>query len=68
MPKKYSAAPSRSHWTFISKVKGEESLMNDAELCKRMGEAGRRHVGERFDYRVVARKFIDIVTQKLEVL
>jgi starch synthase len=42
--------------------------MNDAELCKRMGEAGRRHVGERFDYRVVARKFIDIVTQKLEVL
>jgi glycosyltransferase involved in cell wall biosynthesis len=42
-------------------------LMNDAALCKQMGEAGRKHVVEHFDYRVVAQKFINIVTQTLEV-
>jgi glycosyltransferase involved in cell wall biosynthesis len=42
-------------------------LMQDPALRQRLGQAGRQHVAERFDYRVVARKFMDIVTEKLEV-
>lgn len=36
-------------------------LLNDADLRKRMGEAGRRRVVERFDYRLVARRLVDIL-------
>ena len=43
-------------------------LMNDAELRKRMGTAGRTHVVEHFDYRTVARKFMNIITQNQELL
>jgi glycosyltransferase involved in cell wall biosynthesis len=42
-------------------------LMQDEPLRKRLGEAGRKRVVEHFDYREVARKFIDIVAQTLEV-
>jgi len=42
-------------------------LIKDAELRKRMGEAGRQRVVELFDYRVVARKFLDIVSQRLGI-
>jgi glycosyltransferase involved in cell wall biosynthesis len=42
-------------------------LMTDADLRKRMGAAAREHVVKRFDYRVVARKFVDIVTDRLEI-
>ena len=41
-------------------------LMQDEGLRKRLGEAGRKRVVEHFDYRVVASKFIDIVTKELE--
>ena len=40
-------------------------LMSDAKLRQQMGEAGRKHVVERFDYRVVARKFVQIVSERL---
>jgi glycosyltransferase involved in cell wall biosynthesis len=42
-------------------------LMTDADLRRRMGEAGRQHVVKRFDYRVVAKKFVDIVTERLGI-
>jgi len=41
------------------------ALLNDGELRSRMGEAGRRRVGELYDYRVVARSFVEIVQRKL---
>ncbi len=40
-------------------------LMNDAALRRRMGEAGRRRAVEHFDYRRVARRFVDIVSERL---
>ena len=43
------------------------NLMTHPELRKKMGEAGRKRVVERFDYRVVAKKFIEIVSQTLGV-
>ena len=42
-------------------------LMNDAELRKRMGKAGRERVVENFDYRVVAKRFVQIVNDKLGI-
>ncbi len=42
-------------------------LMTDEALRRKMGHAGRKRVVENYDYRVVARRFIDIVTQKLEI-
>ena len=43
------------------------NLMTHPELRTRMGKAGRKRVVDRFDYRVVAQKFIDIVSQVLGV-
>jgi starch synthase len=40
-------------------------LMQDAELRRRLGAAGRQRVVESFDYRVVARRFVRIITEKL---
>lgn len=40
-------------------------LMTDADLRRRMGDAGRKRVVEKFDYRVVARKFVQIVGDRL---
>ncbi len=37
-------------------------LLNDAPLRQRMGDAGRRRVVERFDYRHVARRLMEILT------
>jgi len=42
-------------------------LMKDADLRKRMGEAGRRRVVESYDYRTVARKFVSIVSERLGI-
>jgi len=42
-------------------------LMKDIELRKKMGEAGRDRVVSIFDYRVVARKFSDIVSRRLSI-
>lgn len=43
------------------------ALMRDSELQQRMGEAGRKHVVELFDYRQVARCFVKIVSERLGI-
>jgi len=43
------------------------SLMRDSGLRRRMGQAGRKHVTGLFDYRQVARRFLKIVSERLEV-
>jgi glycosyltransferase involved in cell wall biosynthesis len=40
-------------------------LMTDADLRQRMGKAGRQRVVEHYDYRVVAKKFLEIVARRL---
>lgn len=42
-------------------------LMRDAPLRDRMGRAGRKRVVELFDYRVVARQFVDIVGKRMGI-
>jgi starch synthase len=42
-------------------------LMRDAELRDRMGKAGRKRVVELFDYRIVARRFTEIVSDRLGI-
>lgn len=43
------------------------TLMNDAPLRDRMGKAGRERVVANFDYRVVAKKFIQIMNEKMGI-
>ncbi|WP_132434286.1 glycosyltransferase family 4 protein [Natronoflexus pectinivorans] len=43
------------------------TLMNDEALRIRMGKAGRKRVVEKFDYREVAKRFIQIVRDKLNI-
>jgi glycosyltransferase involved in cell wall biosynthesis len=42
-------------------------LMQDTGLRRRMGEAGRRRVVELYDYRVVARRFLQILSDRLGI-
>ena len=42
-------------------------LMTNAKLRKKMGKAGRRRVVEKFDYRVVAKRFVEIISKRLEI-
>ena len=39
-------------------------LLNDAGLRQQLGEAGRRRVVERFDYRIVARRLVEILSER----
>jgi len=43
------------------------NLMTHPELRQKMGEAGRKRVVEKFDYRVVAKTFVEIVSRTLGV-
>jgi starch synthase len=43
------------------------TLMKDPELCQKMGAAGRVRAAENFDYRVVAKRFIEIINQRLDI-
>jgi glycosyltransferase involved in cell wall biosynthesis len=43
------------------------TLMNDPMLRDKMGQTGRKRVVSNFDYRVVARKFVQIVQDKLGI-
>ena len=43
------------------------TLMNDADLREKMGKAGRERVVENFDYRVVAKRFVQIMQEKLGI-
>jgi len=42
-------------------------LMKDASLRDKMGKAGRERVMENFDYRVVAKRFVQIINDKLGI-
>lgn len=42
-------------------------LMTDEELRNKMGQAGRRRSVKMFDYRVVAKRFIEIVSKRLGI-
>jgi glycosyltransferase involved in cell wall biosynthesis len=42
-------------------------LMENAELRKKMGEAGRKRIMEKYDYRVIAKRFVDLVSEKLGI-
>ncbi|MBN1342598.1 MAG: glycosyltransferase family 4 protein [Phycisphaerae bacterium] len=42
-------------------------LMRDPDLRLRMGQAGRRRVVENYDYRVVARRFVELVSSHLGI-
>ena len=43
------------------------ALMTDPALGKKMGQAGRARVVKNFDYRVVAKRFVQIVGEKLGI-
>ncbi|PKP27375.1 MAG: glycosyl transferase family 1 [Bacteroidetes bacterium HGW-Bacteroidetes-22] len=43
------------------------TLMTNPELRVKMGSAGRARVVENFDYRVVAKKFVEIIHKKLNI-
>lgn len=42
-------------------------LMTNSELREKMGNAGRERVVEKFDYRVVAKRFVKIVHERLGI-
>jgi starch synthase len=42
-------------------------LMGDAELRQKMGAAGRKRVVANFDYRVVAKRFVEIIRNRLGI-
>ena len=44
-----------------------QRLMNDEPLREKMGKAGRERVVENFDYRVVAKKFVQIMNEKMGI-
>ncbi|MBC8429555.1 MAG: glycosyltransferase family 1 protein, partial [Dehalococcoidia bacterium] len=40
-------------------------LMGSAELRRKMGETGRKRVIANYDYRIVAKKFVQIASERL---
>jgi len=42
-------------------------LMTDAELREKMGKAARERVVKYFDYRIVAKRFVEIISDKLDI-
>jgi starch synthase len=42
-------------------------LMQDAELRKKMGQAGRKRAVENYDYRIIAKRFVQIVSERLGI-
>ena len=43
------------------------TLMRDAPLRERMGKAGRKRVVENFDYRVVAKRFVQLMNERMNI-
>lgn len=43
-------------------------LMTDRDLREKMGKAGRERVVAKFDYRVVAKQFVQIINEKLGII
>ncbi len=44
-----------------------QMLLESPELCKTMGQAGRKHVQENLDYHVTSKKMLDIIKEKLNL-
>lgn len=44
-----------------------EKLINDQDLRKNMGAAGRKRAVENYDYRLVAKKFVEIISSRLGI-
>jgi glycosyltransferase involved in cell wall biosynthesis len=42
-------------------------LMEDAGLREKMGKEGRNRVVEHFDYRVIAKRFVKIISKRLGI-
>jgi alpha-maltose-1-phosphate synthase len=42
-------------------------LLKDPKLCEQMGKAGREHVVTNLDYRVISKKMLDIIKEKLKL-
>lgn len=42
-------------------------LMENPELRRKLGEAGRKRAVERYDYRVVAKQFVQLITERLGI-
>jgi len=42
-------------------------LMQKAELRKKMGEQGRKRALEYYDYRVIAKRFVELASEKLGI-
>jgi len=42
-------------------------LMQDAKLRQKMGEAGRKRAVENYDYRIIARQFVKIISERLGI-
>jgi glycosyltransferase involved in cell wall biosynthesis len=42
-------------------------LMQDAKLREQMGKEGRKRVVENYDYRVIAKRFVKIISEKLDI-
>ena len=42
-------------------------LMNDQTLRENMGKAAREHIVTKFDYRIVAKQFVQIINDKLGI-
>jgi len=42
-------------------------LMQNPDLRHKMGEEGRKRAVENYDYRVIARKFVEIISEKLGI-
>jgi len=42
-------------------------LMLDAKLREQMGKEGRKRVVENYDYRVIAKRFVKIISEKLGI-
>ena len=42
-------------------------LMQKPELREKMGKEGRQRVVEHFDYRVIAKKFVEIISRRLDI-
>jgi len=43
------------------------TLMTDAGLREKMGKAARERVVDKFDYRIVAKRFVQLMNQKLDI-
>ena len=42
-------------------------LMTNPKLCETMGQNGRKRAVENYDYRVVAKKFVKIISERLGI-